>query len=156
MPGPLAGETLTPEPSPAFRLCLGLLSIALRLRSKPGATILVRNVLAEFQRHLPQRYKMLRTLIAFAALLTLPAFAQKDLPDGPGKQVAVRVCTGCHGAEMFSATRLGRAEWDRMIANMTSERGVAISDADYAAVLKYLVTYLSPPKANVNQTPDSK
>lgn len=99
---------------------------------------------------------MLKTLITLAALLSVPAFAQKDLPDGTGKQVAVRVCTGCHGAEMFSATRLGQAEWDRMVANMTTERGVTISDADYAAVLKYLVTYMSPPKANVNKTPDSK
>ena len=99
---------------------------------------------------------MLKTLITFATLLAVPAFAQKDLPDGPGKPVAVRVCTGCHGAEMFSATRLGQAEWDRLVANMTTERGVTISDADYAAVLKYLVTYLSPPKANVNQTPDSR
>jgi mono/diheme cytochrome c family protein len=93
---------------------------------------------------------MLRTLTIFTALLAVPAWAQKDLPEGTGKQATVRVCTGCHGAEMFSATRLGQAEWDRIVANMTTERGVAISDADYATVLKYLVTYMSPPKANLN------
>ena len=87
---------------------------------------------------------MLRSLMIFTALLAVPGRAQKDLPEGPGKQATVRVCTSCHGAEMFSAIRLGKAEWDAKIANMTTERGTAITDADFATVLKYLVTYLSP------------
>jgi mono/diheme cytochrome c family protein len=100
---------------------------------------------------------MLRPIL-FAALLAVPAWAQKDLPEGAGKQTTVRVCTSCHGAEMFSATRLGKAEWDSKIANMTTERGVAITDGDYATVLKYLSTYLGPaPKANLNEgNPNSK
>ncbi len=96
----------------------------------------------------PQRRKMLRTLTIFTALIAglavTPAWAQKELPEGPGKQATVRVCTPCHGAEMFTATRLGKAEWDAKIANMTTERGTAISDADFATVLKYLSTYLAP------------
>lgn len=86
---------------------------------------------------------MLRLVTIFVALLAVPAWAQKDLPEGTGKQTTVRVCTSCHGAEMFSAVRLGKAEWDAKIANMTTERGSAITDADYATVLKYLSTYLS-------------
>ena len=88
--------------------------------------------------------KMLRKITLLAALLTAFAWAQKDLPEGDGKQTTVRVCTSCHGAEMFSATRLGKTEWDAKIANMTTERGAAITDADYATVLKYLSTYMSP------------
>ncbi len=99
---------------------------------------------------------MLKTLILFTALLAVPAFAQKDLPEGTGKPATVRVCTGCHGAEMFSATRLGPTEWDRMIANMTTERGVAITDADYAVVLKYLTTYMAAPKTNIQRVPPQK
>ena len=99
---------------------------------------------------------MLKNLTLVTALLTIPAFAQKDLPEGTGKPATVRVCTGCHGAEMFAATRLGNAEWDRMIANMTTERGVAITDADYATVLKYLTTYMAAPKANLSKTPENK
>jgi mono/diheme cytochrome c family protein len=92
---------------------------------------------------------MMQMLIVSAALLAaIPAWAQKDLPDGAGKQTTTRVCTSCHGAEMFSAVRLGKTEWDAKVANMTTERGVAITDADYAAVVKYLATYLAPaPKA---------
>lgn len=87
---------------------------------------------------------MLRNLTIVTALIAAPVLAQKDLPEGTGKQATVRVCTSCHGAEMFSAIRLGKAEWDAKIANMTTERGTAITDADYATVLKYLSMYLSP------------
>ncbi len=132
-----------------FRLILSLQPFA---AIQPGATILVRSVQTAFQRH----NQMLKTLILFTALLAVPAFAQKDLPEGTGKPATVRVCTGCHGAEMFSATRLGQAEWDRMIANMTTERGVAITDADYAIILKYLTTYMGPPKANFIRAPEAK
>lgn len=106
-------------------------------------TMIVRGLLLR-----PQRQKMLRTLtistVFLAAFLATPARAQKDLPEGPGKPATVRVCTPCHGAEMFTATRLGKAEWDAKIANMTTERGTAITDADFATVLKYLSTYLAP------------
>lgn len=83
------------------------------------------------------------------AALAAPLWAQKDLPEGPGKATTVRVCMGCHGAEMFSGARKTKAEWDHTVASMTTERGIEISDADYAAVLKYLSTYLAaPPKTD--------
>ena len=87
---------------------------------------------------------MLRNLTILTALIAAPVLAQKDLPDATGKQTTVRVCTGCHGAEMFSALRLNQADWDRKIAAMTTERGGNISDADYATVLKYLSANLKP------------
>ncbi len=99
---------------------------------------------------------MLKNLIILSTLFALPALAQKDLPEGPGKPATVRACTGCHGAEMFSAIRLSQAEWERKVANMTSERGVEITDADFATVLKYLSTYLAPPKANATKVPEAK
>jgi len=127
--------------------------------------MMVRNVLRiSFDRHFrvrPGRSQvakstMLKTLILLSTLFAIPALAQKDLPDGTGKVVAVRLCTGCHGAEMFSAIRLNQVEWERKVANMTSERGVEISDADFAAVLKYLVTYLGPPKPGDGKAPAAK
>ncbi len=36
---------------------------------------------------------MLRLVTIFVALLAVPAWAQKDLPEGTGKQTTVRVCT---------------------------------------------------------------
>lgn len=160
---PVSFDSFSPVPEPRSTLLVPLLLI---LITRPGLGIRGRrarryNTGQKRARSVSEAQPMLKTLTLFTALLTIPAFspsafAQKDLPDGAGKPATVRVCTGCHGAEMFSATRLGQAEWDRMIANMTTERGVAITDADYATVLKYLTTYLAPPKANLSKAPDAK
>jgi len=87
----------------------------------------------------------------FVGVLVIPVQAQ-DLPDGAGKPVVLRICTGCHGAEMFASYRKGKDEWDQTITTMT-EKGLAISDDDYAVVLQYLSTSLGPlpPKVNVNK-----
>src|ERR1700744_1688408 len=93
---------------------------------------------------------MPRTL-AFLILSSVGTLsAQQNLPDGPGKGKTGRVCTGCHGAEMFSAARRSKPEWDHTIAAMTTEKGVEISDADYAAVLQYLSTNLGPASTKIN------
>jgi len=86
---------------------------------------------------------MLRTLLLLSALLITPLWAQDDLPDGEGKAVAVRICTGCHGAEMFSAARKSTDDWDRTVATMT-EKGLSLSDADYTTVLNYFSKNLAP------------
>ena len=95
---------------------------------------------------------MLPTLIILTAIFAAPMRAQDALPDAEGKPVTVRICTGCHGAEMFASARRSPNEWDQTITTMT-EKGLAISDADYAAVLDYLSKNLAPapPKVNVNK-----
>lgn len=95
---------------------------------------------------------MLKTLTIASALLTFPLFAQDDMPEAPGKATTVRVCTACHGAEMFSSSRKTGDEWDHTITTMT-EKGLSISDADYVAVLDYLSQNLAPAprKVNVNK-----
>ncbi len=90
-------------------------------------------------------------LIALLILICAETLcAQQALPDAPGKATTVRVCTGCHGTEMFSAARRSKPEWDHTIASMTTEKGVEISDADFAAVLNYLSTNLGPASTKVN------
>ncbi len=92
---------------------------------------------------------MLRTLTILTAILVTPIWAQDELPDAAGKAETVRVCTGCHGAEMFSTSHKTADDWDRTITTMT-EKGLAISDADYATVLDYLSKNLAPMPAKVN------
>lgn len=98
---------------------------------------------------------MLRTLMILAVTLTAinvaPIWAQ-DLPDGAGKDTTVRICTGCHGAEMFAGSHKSSSDWDQTITTMT-EKGLSISDADYATVLDYLSKNLgpTPPKVNINK-----
>src|SRR5580698_7953882 len=96
---------------------------------------------------------MPRTLALLIAISAASAFAQKGLPDGPGKATTVRVCTGCHGAEMFAGARRSKPEWEHTVTAMTTEKGIDISDADYATVLKYLSTNLgmSSSKVNINK-----
>jgi competence protein ComEA len=107
---------------------------------------------------------MLRTLTIFSAILVgtfvltpfisaprlvTTVFAQDDMPEGPGKGTTVRICTGCHGAEMFAGSHKSGDDWDRTITTMT-EKGLSISDADYATVLDYLSTCLGPNTAKIN------
>ena len=93
---------------------------------------------------------MLRTLSTLILISAAYLPAQSSLPDGAGKATTVRACTTCHGAEMFSGIHRSKAEWEHTVANMTTERGVEISDADFATVLKYLATNLGPAGAKVN------
>ena len=96
---------------------------------------------------------MPQTLALLISIFAASMFAQPGLPDGPGKATTVRVCTGCHGAEMFSGARKTKPEWDHTVTAMTTEKGIDISDTDYATVLKYLSTNLglSSTKVNINK-----
>jgi competence protein ComEA len=66
-----------------------------------------------------------------------PAAAQDPFPEGPGKDVTVRMCGTCHPAERSAAVRLTREGWRDVIAKMVS-LGAQGSDAERAAVLDYL------------------
>jgi hypothetical protein len=98
---------------------------------------------------------MLRFLIILTAFLALPIWAQDDgLPDDPGKAATVRLCTGCHGAEMFAGSHKSQGDWDSTITTMT-DKGLSLSDAEYSTVLNYLSTCLGnpPAKLNINKAP---
>jgi competence protein ComEA len=73
------------------------------------------------------------------ALLACAARAagQDSFPDGPGKDVTVRVCGTCHPAARGAAVRLTRSGWQNVIAKMVS-LGAKGSDEELAAVLDYL------------------
>jgi len=94
---------------------------------------------------------MLRNLMILTAIIVAPMWAQ-DLPDGAGKDTTVRICTGCHGAEMFAGSHKSSNDWDQTITTMT-EKGLSINDADYATVLDYLSKSLgpTPPKVNIKK-----
>ena len=94
---------------------------------------------------------MMKTLILLTAIASVPMWAQDDIPDGAGKATTVRICTSCHGAEMWSTSHKSADDWDRTITSMT-EKGLSISDADYGVVLDYLSKNLGtqPAKLNVN------
>ena len=65
------------------------------------------------------------------------AAGQDSFPDGPGKDITVRVCGACHSASRSAAVRLTRGGWQDVIAKMVT-LGAKGSDTDLAAVLDYL------------------
>ena len=80
--------------------------------------------------------------------------AQSRLPDGPGKDVVMKVCAGCHDPEVVAAQKLSRDEWGDKISHMV-ELGAKGTEAEFYQVLDYLSAHFSntPPKVNVNTAP---
>jgi competence protein ComEA len=77
-------------------------------------------------------------LLMFVAL-AVPASAQDTLPDAPGKQETLQVCSACHEAAKATSVKLTREGWVETLDRMKAF-GAAGSDAEFAAVLEYLAT----------------
>jgi competence protein ComEA len=76
-----------------------------------------------------------------------PQETPAPLPDAPGKQTVLRVCTGCHDVESVIGSRRTRLGWRQNVDDMIS-RGAEGSEEDMDAVVAYLTTYFG--KVNVN------
>lgn len=63
--------------------------------------------------------------------------AQDRLPDAPGKDQVVRVCSTCHEPQRVAALRLTREGWEEVIAKMVS-LGAKASDEDLQQITDYL------------------
>jgi competence protein ComEA len=93
--------------------------------------------------------------VAFALAACAPAVAQDLFPDGPGKEVTLRMCGTCHPADRGAAVRLTRDGWEGVIAKMVS-LGAQGSEAERAAVLDYLSASFkgeAPKPVNLNTAP---
>ncbi len=88
-------------------------------------------------------------------LVSTSAFAQNaGLPDGPGKDVMLRVCGQCHAATMVLGKGNTRDGWTELVGQMVA-RGAQGSDDDFATIVDYLTTNFPPlsdvKKVNVNK-----
>jgi competence protein ComEA len=95
----------------------------------------------------------MRSLRFLSAWLAASSFAlasadKPKLPEGPGKETMVRICGGCHGAEIVLGKRLDRDGWSEIVANMI-QRGAQGSDDEFSEIVDYLTNIVS--KINVNQ-----
>lgn len=75
------------------------------------------------------------------------------LPDGPGKDTLLKVCSTCHDPARATALRLTRAGWESTVADM-HWRGAQGTDEDLAAIVDYLsANFLgeASPKLNMNR-----
>ena len=77
----------------------------------------------------------LATLLA-ALLLAAPAPAQ-DLPDGPGKDLVMKVCTVCHELSRITSKKRTKPEWNDTVDKMAM-RGAMATDEEFEMIVTYL------------------
>ena len=75
--------------------------------------------------------------VAFIGALGMKVLAQVELPNGPGKDVTLRVCGNCHEPQRIASLRLTREGWEDVVATMVG-LGAKASDEELAQVLDYL------------------
>lgn len=105
----------------------------------------------------PSRFRPLacigRALLAPIVLFVAGASAWAQLPDGPGKDITEQVCGKCHDVAVIAGYHQGSEAWTDTISKMI-DQGAEGTDAQFAAILNYLVKNFGPPNAtkiNVNK-----
>ena len=63
--------------------------------------------------------------------------AQDPLPDAPGKEQVVAVCSKCHEPQRVAALRLTREGWEEVVAKMQT-LGAKASEEDFQKITDYL------------------
>lgn len=95
-----------------------------------------------------------RFLAAACVLIVSCAFPVKaELPNGPGKDVTVRVCGKCHSPEKAASLHQDEDGWTDTISKMV-KLGAQGSDDELNAVLGYLTKNFGPeaaPPININK-----
>ena len=66
-----------------------------------------------------------------------------DLPDGPGKDVFVRICGKCHSPNLVLANGHTREGWEEEITKMVGFGAVG-SDEDFTDILDYVAKNMPP------------
>jgi hypothetical protein len=73
----------------------------------------------------------------FIVAVATQAHAQVQLPAGPAKEVAERLCSACHEAERAASVRLTREGWEGELAKMV-DLGMKATDEEIKQLLDYL------------------
>jgi competence protein ComEA len=72
-----------------------------------------------------------------------------QLPEGPGKQTLIRVCSKCHSPTNVIANGQSRQGWEDTITKMAG-LGAAGSDEDYTEILDYLIKSFPQVTSKIN------
>ena len=65
------------------------------------------------------------------------------LPDGPGKNIVLNICTMCHDLKRVRRNLATREEWEGTLGAMLNE-GAPLSEQDFPVVLNYLAKNFKP------------
>jgi len=84
--------------------------------------------------------RILGAVVLFG-LAASPALADdfKSLPEGPGRDVMVRVCAQCHSPEIAAQQKLDAQGWKDLV-NQMANNGANATDAEFDTIAKYLAT----------------
>ncbi len=85
---------------------------------------------------------MRRFIFAIVAVVgcSQPGFAQDTLPDGPGKDTTLRLCSQCHEAAKATSVKLTREGWIETLDRMKAF-GAEGTEPEFSAILEYLATH---------------
>jgi len=84
-------------------------------------------------------------LAGFAPMFAFGQAPVSQLPDGPNREVAQRICSGCHSVQMFVGRGMTREQWGGVVSNMIG-RGAKISDEEFDQIVDYLGKTFPPGK----------
>jgi competence protein ComEA len=93
---------------------------------------------------------LIGTFIGLALLA--PSAWPQNLPDGPGKEATVKVCSTCHELARAISLHQDRAGWQATMEKMIS-LGATAPPEDFEAILNYLSKNFpaaEPPKLHIN------
>ena len=65
------------------------------------------------------------------------------MPDGPGKNIVLNVCTMCHDLSRVRRNLATREDWEDKLGTMLNE-GAPLSEQDFPIVLNYLAKNFKP------------
>jgi cytochrome c5 len=77
--------------------------------------------------------------------------ADDPLPEGKGKDITKKICSGCHSVTMFADQHHDHDQWSAIIDNMVS-KGLDATDDQLNQINEYLATYLGPKKDSTSTT----
>jgi len=88
----------------------------------------------------------------FAALLaaSVALSSQDRFPDGPGKADVMKVCSGCHDAEIILANLKTPGEWNDTLQNMATQ-GAEATPEQWKAIEQYIDVHFA--MVMVNKAP---
>ena len=75
--------------------------------------------------------------ISAAASMAPQAAPAAALPEGPGRETTLRVCSSCHAPEVVVQQRLTLDGWKEVVETMANNGAVA-TDAELAEITAYL------------------
>src|SRR5579863_1882530 len=82
---------------------------------------------------MPQKSLLLSAALIFAA----PAFAQRMLPEGAGKDTVAAACASCHALTNITNAGHSRADWETVVHMMVNV-GAKVPPGQLPVVVDYL------------------